>query len=298
VTRGQAFSTDRACGLNGGAICTQGMLELTYVDVYSNAANGNRSQGGAVFAAGYFFSAINSNFYNNTATISGGLAIFSQGEMPVQFILSRSAVYENIASFGSSGLGVDSNSTVAINVVATTFSQNRVFDGVGAIGVTASAGSTFSITGSTIVNTNYPTRPLITFSGGRLELTDTIVAGSPTATVESVRDRDNGGVFFTGGNVIAVVENLSNPPADTDQLGSLDIPLDPMLGELQNNGGPTWTHLPLFGSPAIDRGVYEALHIDQRGIGRWNDGDGDGLHRPDAGAAEAPPTIVIEPGMD
>jgi len=33
--------------------------------------------------------------------------------------------------------------------------------------------------------------------------------------------------------------------------GSL-INTDPMIGELANNGGPTWTHAPEPGSPAID----------------------------------------------
>src|SRR5262249_21020276 len=36
---------------------------------------------------------------------------------------------------------------------------------------------------------------------------------------------------------------------------STDIPgVEPMLGPLQNNGGPTFTCAPLPGSPAIDRG--------------------------------------------
>jgi hypothetical protein len=32
------------------------------------------------------------------------------------------------------------------------------------------------------------------------------------------------------------------------------INTDPLLGPLQDNGGPTLTHLPLPGSPAIDAG--------------------------------------------
>ena len=47
---------------------------------------------------------------------------------------------------------------------------------------------------------------------------------------------------------------------------------DPMLGPLKNNGGPTLTHAPLNGSPAIDKGkdigpigpAYTATGKDQR----------------------------------
>ena len=38
-----------------------------------------------------------------------------------------------------------------------------------------------------------------------------------------------------------------------------------MLGPLQDNGGPTWTHAPLSGSPAIDQGKSFGLTTDQRG---------------------------------
>jgi CSLREA domain-containing protein len=50
---------------------------------------------------------------------------------------------------------------------------------------------------------------------------------------------------------------------------------DPVLGPLANNGGPTSTHLPLAGSPAIDRGTpTECPPIDQRGLGRPANGGG------------------------
>lgn len=46
------------------------------------------------------------------------------------------------------------------------------------------------------------------------------------------------------------------------------INTDPMLGPLQDNGGPTFTHAPLTGSPAIDSGKnFTAETTDQRGSG-------------------------------
>jgi hypothetical protein len=47
------------------------------------------------------------------------------------------------------------------------------------------------------------------------------------------------------------------------------IGVDPLLGPLQDNGGPTWTHALLAGSPAIDAGdPAGAPSEDQRGVPR------------------------------
>src|SRR5439155_12217007 len=43
---------------------------------------------------------------------------------------------------------------------------------------------------------------------------------------------------------------------------------DPLLGPLQDNGGPTLTHALLPGSPAIDQGSSGGLTSDQRGLTR------------------------------
>jgi len=64
-------------------------------------------------------------------------------------------------------------------------------------------------------------------------------------------------------------------PADT-------ISLDPKLGPLQANGGPTLTLALLPGSPAIDMGGNPAnLMLDQRGVPRVENG------RADIGAVES-----------
>jgi hypothetical protein len=69
--------------------------------------------------------------------------------------------------------------------------------------------------------------------------------------------------------------------------GGIVSTADPRLGPLQNNGGPTWTHALLNGSPAIDAGDNTALPAtDQRGYPRVADGDGNGSAIVDLGAVE------------
>ena len=61
--------------------------------------------------------------------------------------------------------------------------------------------------------------------------------------------------------------------------------VDPLLGELTDNGGNTRTQALLNGSPAIDTGSSTIfLPIDQRGVQRPVDGDGDGVAISDIGA--------------
>jgi hypothetical protein len=71
-----------------------------------------------------------------------------------------------------------------------------------------------------------------------------------------------------GATVTSLGYNLSNDNGNGDLISPGDrINTDPMLGPLQNNGGPTFTHALLPGSPAIDAGDPELTgsSYDQRG---------------------------------
>jgi hypothetical protein len=74
---------------------------------------------------------------------------------------------------------------------------------------------------------------------------------------------------------------------------------DPLLGPLQDNGGPTWTCALLPGSPCIDQGTSGGLTTDQRGVPRPfdvptipNAGDGS-----DIGAFEYSPLRLVCPAV-
>jgi hypothetical protein len=77
--------------------------------------------------------------------------------------------------------------------------------------------------------------------------------------------------------------------------------IDPRLGPLANNGGPTHTHALLPGSPALDAGAVitgPPQGYDQRGnpFSRMVDGTGDGVVRIDIGAYESQGVPHFSPG--
>ena len=78
-------------------------------------------------------------------------------------------------------------------------------------------------------------------------------------------------IFNLGGTVTSHGYNLSSDNGGGYLTGPGDqINTDPMLGPLQDNGGPTFTHALLLGSPAIDTGDPNFTPpplYDQRGPG-------------------------------
>lgn len=84
-----------------------------------------------------------------------------------------------------------------------------------------------------------------------------------------------------GCKLIRVLDGDSNYLNDSDLVGTRRNPLDPRLGALANNGGPTLTHALLAGSKAIDAADFDIPQTDQRG--RLRPGDGNGTRFADIG---------------
>jgi hypothetical protein len=120
--------------------------------------------------------------------------------------------------------------------------------------------------------TENATNGLRTFNSRRPTIDATILSGNGTDCDGPVRSR--------GFNVVGTTCFTSSLSGRT----ALDLATDdPMLGPLADNGGPTFTHAPLPGSPALEHVSRRARcrKPDQRGVAR--------LPEPcDVGAHEAP----------
>jgi hypothetical protein len=102
-------------------------------------------------------------------------------------------------------------------------------------------------------------------------LHNTLIAGNFRDATGTTRDDVYGALNYASDfNLIGDgtgMTGLTNG-VNGNLVGSADMPIDPLLGPLQDNGGPTLTHALLAGSPAIDAGnnAY-ATDFDQRGPG-------------------------------
>lgn len=101
---------------------------------------------------------------------------------------------------------------------------------------------------------------------------------------------DVSGTFISlGYNIIGNGFNGFGFGAVGDQVGTVASPIDPKIGVLANNGGPTQTDALLAGSPAINAGNPAlGLPTDQRGIVRPQGA------APDIGAYERQIPIIIK----
>jgi len=126
------------------------------------------------------------------------------------------------------------------------------------------------------------------FNAGTATVRNSIIAGN-LVDLDGVGP-DVFGAFASGGHNLIGDGSGSTGFANGvngDMVGTADTPLDPRLGPLANNGGPTQTHALRAGSPAIDQGEEtDAPATDQRGVGRPRDGDGNGSPAVDIGAFE------------
>jgi hypothetical protein len=78
------------------------------------------------------------------------------------------------------------------------------------------------------------------------------------------------GLVFASFNLIGTGSGTSIANGENgNHVGSAKAPINPRLGPLALNGGPTRTHSLLAGSPAIDVGATSDCEAtDQRGVSR------------------------------
>jgi len=243
------------CTIRGNVAASLGggLFAPTQVTLTSSTVSGNSSftgDGGGILAGA-------ANVTN--CTISGNSAAGNGGGMnAATATLTNATVSGNLSR--TDGGGVYATTATMLN--CTVVENIAVHGG----GLFHNTGGTFSVR-NTIVALN-----LVDVSGFGPD-----VAGGPfTSQGHNLIGDSSGGTGFTNG-------------VNGDIVGTSADPIDPKLGPLQNNGGPTKTMALLAGSPAIDRGDNTILPAtDQRGAGfpRKKDGNGDGLAIVDIGAFE------------
>ncbi|HET9768539.1 MAG TPA: CSLREA domain-containing protein, partial [Thermoanaerobaculia bacterium] len=244
----------------------------------------------------------------NGATAGGGGAIRNAGALS----LLRVTVTDSTA--GESGGGILSEGAATLTVVASTVSANEA----GGTGGGVAAGGSVHIHDATLSGNHSAAAGggLYVQPGANGELASLTVTANESAVqgggaqldaplpwtssvvaanVAPLHPDAAGVVASAGFNLWGVADGVTL--ASGDQGGSAAHPLDPKLAPLAEQGGPTPTHAPLPGSPALDAGAPADASLfcaafDQRGVRRDDAATG----RCDAGAVELTPSCV--PGKD
>ncbi len=265
--------------VDGGGMTSGGALTVSNCIFSGNSA---AFDGGGIFNDGNL-TVINSIFTGNSAGRYGG-GIANDGAVTVINSIFRDN--STTGGFFSAGGGIDNNPGT-LTVMNSTFSGNST-GGVGggivtAYGTATVLNSTFSgnsagSAGGGLFNNGVLTLSNSTFSGnsasggggvadqvdGPQMIRDNLIAGNTAPTAPDVR----GPLNSQGHNLIG--DGTGGSGYDpTDLVGTAAHPINPRLGPLADNGGPTPTMAPLPGSPALDAGdnAFSPGPYDQRGPG-------------------------------
>jgi len=307
----------------GGALYAQGSATITYstIDTAGLTTSGD-ARGGCVFAHGDVTLAYSSlsGCRNATPTHGFGGGLYAGGNLVMKYSTIRDNENDDAESGLGGGIYVRGNS----NIFWSTISGNSATVGGGISLANDSGGHSASIVESTVsgnvahaaggilaavplalenctvaFNTaNVPnTTPFdYAWSGGLavraspVTITSTIVANNLAHHLDGRDERsDIGGdiPIDVGGSASLVVASAQVVPPDT-------IIADPLLAPLADNGGLTWTHALLPGSPAIDSGNDDGWDTDQRGEGYARIQNA----HADIGAYEVDPDLIFRNGFD
>jgi hypothetical protein len=262
-------------------------LQIINSRISGNSVSNGGYGGGIAFTAEFSgiatLTLVDSTISSNSASDGGGIWNTGQGFRIVS--ITNSTLNGNSAVTG----GAIANDGFFIRVVNSTISSNFADLHGGAI-VNADGANLLLL--NTTLNGDRVGTPQ---GGGIYNVSGYVQIGG------TILNEANGGNIFNDlGTITSLGYNLLNDsslllstPKPTDQQNTL-----PLLGPLQDNGGPTFTHAPLPGSPAIDKGTnFSASATDQRGWPRTfdkaaiaNAAGGDGT---DIGAVESRSYTVV-----
>ena len=235
--------------------------------------------GGGILNAGSLLSVINCTVSgNSTDGTGGGICAESNATLTID----SSTLSGNYA--GDYGGGIANSGTLTIN--NSTLSGNRGEFAAGAILNGFNGDASLTVSNSTLSGNTTQLHGGGIFNGGQSAISNSTLSGNSgmtggaivnrlgTLDIESTilnRGELGPNISNDSGTVTSHGYNLSSDDGGGVLNGPGDqINTNPVLGPLQNNGGLTFTHELLPGSPAIDAGdpnFTPPPFFDQRGQG-------------------------------
>jgi hypothetical protein len=250
VVSGNAVGSDspglfgKGAGICNGTLNDSGPAELTISNstVSGNSTGSTNGIGGGIYndGAGQFNHA---TVVLNDSTISGnssggGAGIYNAGFFSgnASLVVNNSTISGNSARNAGAIANDGGDGSATLEIANSTLSDNSAVEHGGGVYNGSGAAATVTIR-NTVLKTG--------LSGENIYNAQ----GQVNSGGYNLSSDDGGGFLNAAGDQIST---------------------DPMLGPLQNNGGPTFTHALLIGSPAFDAGdpnFTPPPDFDQRGAG-------------------------------
>lgn len=295
----------------GAGIANFGVLTLLRSAVVNNASLLGSEAGGGIYNEGFFSGSVltvsDSTISGNTIASHGG-GIFNEGTATI----INSTISGNTTNTGFGGgitnLHGGASFTARLTAINSTISGNT--SGTAGGGIFNGFITTTHLNNVTITKNTAGTSSAASRSGGGINnngpsdeftLQNTIIAGNRDLGLVPAPDcfsePGNGTPLTSQG--YNLVQNTTGCVITGDTTGNL-TGVDPQLGSLLDNGGPTKTHALAADSPALDvgnpagpgSGGTACAALDQRGFNRLQDGDQNGVGRCDIGAFELAESAV------
>lgn len=276
-------------GASGGGILNGGEMRIVSGLISDNSAATNPGSfcGGGILNSWNGYSStdegemrIEWSEIRGNSSGGGGGGICNLGDEPVLEVYN-SLIMNNTAMGDSFNMGGGVRSSISLSGVAPVRFENVTIYGNSAEykggGISADNLQLVHVT----LSGNTAPEGAGLMSTGVISYVNSIIAGN-LGSSDCAADNLGTGLNSMGYNI------ASDNSCDLD--GPKDMPnTNPLLGPLQNNGGPTWTMALLVGSPAIDLAFGGVCVLtDQRGVTRPQGPDCD------IGAFEKVQSIIYE----
>jgi len=237
-------------GGNGGGIYCDGPSTLTLLS--STLAGSSAYNGGGVYCSGIagFAGKVtidSSTVTNNRSLWSGGGILFVPSNTGTLLVRSSTISGNSVEKNQGGGIAICGDlylkpGVVTVRVLSSTISGNC--SGIGGGIYSASKWAGFFVDNTIIANNSVRMREPDVHGAA-------VVSGSHN-------------LIGTGTGMSGIRQGVNGNRVGTD-----DHPIDPKLGPLLDNGGPTFTHALQSQSPALDSGDNDAAPAtDQRGLPR------------------------------
>ena len=309
VTDGETAFYGGDSGGEGGGIYNRGQMKIEFSSVCRNRTGNGGS--GPTFTGNFAFAPNAGNGWAgagirndgtlniNSTTISGNVC--GDGGAGAKMLSTRPP-WGGFAEGGSGGSGGGiANFFGSLDLTSCTIVSNKTGMGGSAGDGTSNptsggpggnGGGIFNYEGylTTVRNSLIALNSINSGGTGDNDFPPAPGTPDPNSGPDGVGPDVAGHIVSENFNLIGIADGsigLTNS-LNSDQVGRIATPIDPLIGPLQMNGGLTPTHAVFHGSPAIDQGNSFGLHTDQRGQPRphnfsaiHNAGDGS-----DIGASE------------